>query len=86
MNPSEREKWVAVAEFHMIADGALSADLAVSKLEGSGIPAMRFPSSAFTTGYASGFLPFERVQIVVPPKQAERAREILDHSEQESGQ
>jgi len=45
MNPSEREQWVVVAEFHMIADGALSADLAVSKLEGSGIPAMRFPSS-----------------------------------------
>ncbi len=84
MNPPEREKWTVVAEFHMIADGIAAADLAMSKLEGSGVPAVRRPTRLFTTSTMGGFPPFERVRIAVPPQQAERAREILDHSEQES--
>ncbi len=85
MEPTQREEWVVVAEFHMIADGILSADLAVSKLEGSGVPARRFPTGILTSGTGgSAFPPSESVRIVVPPEQAERAREILAHSEREA--
>ena len=82
MNPSEREEWVVVAEFTAF-DMGIMADMAVSKLEGSGVPARRFPTGILTSGTGgSAFPPSEWVRIVVPPEQAERAREILDDSEQ----
>ncbi len=83
MKPSEREKWVVVAQFTAF-DMGIMADLAVSKLQGSGIPARRFPSGAMTTWLIPRIPAAEWVYIVVPPDQAERAREILDYSEQGS--
>jgi len=83
MKPSERERWVVVAQFTAF-DMGLSADMAVSKLQGSGIPARRFPSGAMTSWLIPRIPAAEWVYIVVPPEQAARAREILDHSEQES--
>ena len=85
MNPSEREKWVVVAQFTAF-DMGIMADLAVSKLQGSGIPARRFPSGAMTTWLIPRIPAAEWVYIVVPPDQAERAREILADEEQESDQ
>jgi len=47
MKPPEREEWVVVAEFTAF-DAGLTADLAVSKLQGSGIPAQRIRPSMKT--------------------------------------
>ena len=77
MNPSEREKWVVVAQFTAF-DMGIMADVAVSKLQGSGIPARRFPSGAMTSWLIPRIPAADWVYIVVPPGQAERAREILE--------
>ena len=83
MNPPEREKWVVVAQFTAF-DMGIMADMAVSKLQGSGIPARRFPSGAMTSWLIPRIPAAEWVYVVVPPDQAERAREILADGEQEA--
>ncbi len=85
MNPSEREKWVVIAEF-MAFDMGFAADIAVSKLQANGIPARRFPTGVITGAIGMGVPTVEPIRVVVPPNQAERAREILDHSERGSDQ
>ena len=76
MKPSEREEWVVIAQF-MAFDAGLSADLAVSKLQGSGIPAQRMPTGSITGAFGTGMLPSELIRVIVPPEYEERAREIL---------
>jgi len=76
MNPSEREEWVAVAKFTAF-DAGLTADLAVSKLQGSGIPVMRIPTGSITGAFGTGMLPSELIKVIVPPEYEDRAREIL---------
>ncbi len=76
MNPPEREEWVAVAQF-MAFDAGLTADLAVSKLQGSGIPVMRVPTGSITGAFGTGMLPSELIRVIVPPEYEDRAREIL---------
>ncbi len=75
MNDKQREEWVVVAQFNAL-DMGLAADMAVSKLQGSGIPAMRFPTAAVSA--LAGRVPaVEWIRVLVPPDQADAAREIL---------
>ncbi len=80
MSDDEREEWVVIAEF-MAIDTGFAADLAVSKLRGSGIPAVRFPSGRLTSVLGGAVPVVEPIRIVVPPEHEERAREILADSE-----
>lgn len=67
--------WEVVAHFHPILN-AVEADLAVSKLQASGIPALRLPTvdiSAPLCGLAGP----EPVRVLVPPERAAEARELL---------
>ena len=80
MSDDQREEWVVVAEFTAF-DAGLTADLAVSKLQGSGIPARRMPTGSITGAIGTGMLAAELIRIIVPPAHEERAREILYHSE-----
>ena len=82
MNPSEREKWVVVAELGTL-DSGVAADLAVAKLQSNGIPAMRFPSGKITSVVGPLFA-VGPIRVVVPRDEEERAREILDYGEQEA--
>ncbi len=83
MKPPEREEWVVVAEFTAF-DAGLTADLAVSKLQGSGIPAQRMPTGSITGAFGTGMLPSELIKVIVPPEYEDRARDILAESEQEA--
>lgn len=75
MSNTQETDWVVVAQFNAM-DMGLAADMAVSKLQGSGILAMRFPTAALTT--LAGRIPMvEWIRVLVSPAQAERAREIL---------
>jgi len=76
VNSPEREEWVVVAEF-MAFDAGLTADLAVSKLQGSGIPAQRMPTGSITGAFGMGMLPSELIRVIVPPEYEDRAREVL---------
>ncbi len=80
MKPSEREEWVVVAQFTAF-DAGLTADLAVSKLQGSGIPAQRMPTGSITGALGTGMLPSELIRVIVPPKYEDRAREVLAERE-----
>ncbi len=77
MNDDLREEWVVVAEFTAF-DAGMTADLAVSKLQGSGIPVMRMPTGSITGALGTGMLPAELIRVIVPPEHEDRAREILD--------
>jgi len=81
MNPPEREKWVVVAQF-MAFDMGIMADMAVSKLQGSGIPVMRMPTGSITGAFGTGMLPSELIRVIVPPEYEDRARDVLAESEQ----
>jgi len=83
MNLPDREEWVVVAKFTDFHAG-LTADLAVSKLQGSGIPAVRFPTGVIAGAIGSAMTPWAPIRVVVPPDEEERAREILDYGEQEA--
>ena len=83
MNDKQREEWVVVAQFTAI-DAGLAADMAVSKLQGSGIPAQRVPSGSITGAIGTGMLPSELIRVIVPPDQADKAREILSEAQAES--
>ena len=75
MEDKKRDEWVVVAQFNAM-DTGLAADMAVSKLQGSGIQAVRFPGGALTT--LAGWIPaIEWIRVLVPPDQAEKAREVL---------
>ncbi len=76
MNPPPREEWVVVAEFTAF-DTGLTADLAVSKLRGSGIPVQRMPTGSITGAFGTGMLPSELIKVIVPPEYEDEAREIL---------
>ena len=78
MKPSEREKWVVVAQFTAF-DMGIMADLAVSKLQGSGIPAMRMPTGRISGVFDRAFLAAHTgpIRVVVPPEEEDRARDIL---------
>ena len=76
MNNDERQEWVVVAEFTAI-DMGVAADLAVAKLQGSGIPAQRMPTGSIAGAFGTGMLASELIRIIVPPEHEERAREIL---------
>ena len=82
MKPPEREEWVVVAEFTAF-DTGVAADLAVAKLQGSGIPAMRFPSGKITS-VVGPLYAVAPIRVVVPPEQEGQAREILADEEQEA--
>lgn len=76
MKPSEEcDEWVVVAQFNAM-DLGLAADMAVSQLAGSGIRAMRVPGGSVTT-LAFRIPATEWIRVLVPPHQAERAREVL---------
>ena len=83
MGDDQREEWVVVAEFTAF-DTGLTADLAVSKLQGSGIPAQRMPTGSITGAFGTGMLPSELIKVIVPPEYEDRARDILAESEQEA--
>ncbi len=76
MSTEKRDEWIVVAQFNAM-DFGLAADMAVSKLQGSGIPAQRVPSGSITGAIGTGMLPSELIRVIVPPDQAEKAREIL---------
>ena len=76
MSSDERKEWVVVAQFTAL-DAGLSADLAVSKLQGSGIPVMRMPTGSITGAIGTGMPAVEPIRVVVPPEHEERAREVL---------
>ncbi len=76
MNDKQREEWVVVAQFNAM-DTGVAADMAVSKLQGGGIPAMRFPTSSITSVLAGGLPAVEPIRVLVPPDQADKAREVL---------
>ncbi len=76
MNDDQREEWTVVAEFTAF-DAGLTADLAVSKLQGSGIPARRMPTGSITGALGTGMLPSELIRVIVPPEFEDQAREIL---------
>ena len=80
MNDDSRQEWVVVAEFSAI-DTGVAADLAVSKLQGSGIPVMRMPTGSITGAIGTGMLGVEPIRVVVPPEHEEYAREVLADSE-----
>jgi len=69
------DEWVVVAQFDGTGMG-MAADIAVSHLEGSGVPAIRLPTGATTSTFDSIY-PVGPVRVLVPPDQADRAREIL---------
>ena len=83
MGNDERQEWVVVAEFTAI-DMGVAADLAVSKLQGSGIPAQRMPTGSIAGAFGTGMLASELIRIIVPPEHEERAREILAEGWQNS--
>ena len=76
MNRDLRQEWVVVAQFTAF-DMGLSADMAVSKLQGSGVPVMRMPTGSITGALGTGMLPSELIRVIVPPEYEDRAREIL---------
>ena len=76
MSDDQRQEWVVVAEFTAI-DMGLAADMAVAKLRGSGIPAMRMPTGSITGAIGIGMLAAELIRVVVPPDHEEYAREVL---------
>ena len=76
MNDDFRQEWMVVAEFTAF-DAGLTADLAVSKLQGSGIPARRMPTGSITGALGTGMLPSELIRVIVPPEYEHQAREIL---------
>ena len=77
MKPTpEQEKWVVVAEFTAF-DLGVAADLAVSKLRGSGIPTERLPTGSITIAIPTGMPGAELIRVLVPADQADRARDVL---------
>ena len=64
-----------VAQFNAM-DTGLAADMAVSTLQGSGIRAMRFPTGSIPS-VVGGLPAVEPIRVLVPPDQADKAREIL---------
>ena len=80
MGDNHRQEWTVVAEFTAF-DAGRTADLAVSKLQGSGIPVMRMPTGSITGAFGTGMLPSELIRVIVPPEYEDRAREILAESE-----
>ena len=56
MNRDLRQEWMVVAEFTAF-DAGLTADLAVAKLQGSGIPARRMPTGSITGALARACCP-----------------------------
>lgn len=77
----DEEQWVVIARFHPIANAA-DADLAVARLRGAGIPAVRFPINA-AVAPAVGMMGPEPVRVLVPPERAEEARELLEEERSE---
>jgi len=65
-----------VAQF-MAFDMGIMADMAVSKLQGSGIPARRFPTGVIAGAIGTAGTTCEPIRVVVPPEHEDRAREIL---------
>ena len=66
---------VPVAQFNPIL-GAIDADIAVSRLESAGIPAVRFPTGALS-GAPMGIVGNEPIRVFVAAERAEEAREVL---------
>ncbi len=83
MSNTEQTEWAVVAQFNGL-DRGLAADMAVSKLQGSGIAALRLPTAALFT-YLGGSVPVtEWIRVLVPPHQANTAREILAEGNMDS--
>ena len=76
MGDNHRQEWVVVAELTDFHAG-LTADLAVSKLQGSGIPAVRFPTGVIAGAIGTAMIAWAPIRVVVPPEHEDRAREIL---------
>jgi len=70
---SAGDEWTVIAHF---SSGVRDADIAVSKLHGSGIPAMRFPFNSACYPVVGQAL--EGVRVLVPPDRADEARQVLD--------
>ena len=64
------DEWVVVREYQLDID----ADLAVSLLEGNGIPAVRFPVTGLVASY---WAVMEPIRVLVSPDRAEEAQELL---------
>lgn len=65
------DEWVVVAQYSLDTD----ADMAVSLLQGSDVPAVRFPVAGLVVSYWGVMEP---VRVLVPPERAEEARELLE--------
>ena len=76
MSNTEDGEWVVVAQFNAM-DTGLAADMAVSKLQGNGVSAVRVPTGSITSVLVGGMPAVEVIRVLVPPNQADRAREIL---------
>lgn len=64
------DEWVVVREYQLDLD----ADLAVSVLEGSDVPVVRFPVAGLVGSYGGVMEP---IRVLVPSDRAEEARELL---------
>lgn len=80
MTDQHKADWVVVASFQG-TNADLDADLTVSALKGSHIPAQRLPVEPMVN-LARGMLVAEPVRVLVPPDQADRARTLLKHAEE----
>jgi hypothetical protein len=80
-SPEEGDSWVAVAQFNAI-DMGVAADMAVTRLRGSGIEAMRMPTGAITCAVMPGMPAVDWIRVLVPPREAARALEILAEEEE----
>jgi hypothetical protein len=70
------EEWVEIARFVGL-EGEIEADLCVTTLKGSGIPAMRLPThDLFGTG-GLALRQYAPIQVLVPPNREEDAKELL---------
>ena len=67
------DEWVVIAHF---SSGVMNADIALSKLQANGIPAMRFPLNSSGMPYGAALV--EGVRVLVPPDRADEARQVLN--------
>ena len=78
MNDDQRQEGGMVAQF-MAFNADIAADLAVSKLQGSGIPVMRMPTGRISGVFNRALLTAQTgpIRVIVAPGDEDRAREVL---------
>jgi hypothetical protein len=80
MDQHGTDDWVVVAQFQS-PDADLNADLAITVLQGSGIPVVRFPAVPMNTLAAACLPMIQPVLVRVPPDRAAEARGLLKGQE-----